>query len=140
MPILGSGIGLEREDQEKIRTKETSTFKNVRDDNDEPENFQRFWAVYPKKVARRDALKAWRQIKPSTTTLYLMLDDVTQRIDSVQWRKQQGEFIPYPATYLRGRRWEDEKMVPTSRVPWTCAHTPHCLDRGACWILQQLGR
>lgn len=27
---------------------------------------------------------------------------------SEQWTKERGRFIPNPATWLRGRRWEDE--------------------------------
>lgn len=27
---------------------------------------------------------------------------------SEDWKKDAGKFIPYPATWLNGRRWEDE--------------------------------
>lgn len=29
-----------------------------------------------------------------------------------QWRKDNGQFIPYPATWLNQERWEDEYGVP----------------------------
>ena len=30
---------------------------------------------------------------------------------SDQWRKHDGQFIPYPATWLRQERWDDELKV-----------------------------
>ena len=29
-----------------------------------------------------------------------------KRLD--QWKKDSGRFVPYPATWLNNRRWEDE--------------------------------
>lgn len=59
------------------------------------------------------------------------------------WRKEDGEFIPHPATWLRGERWEDQHEVnlndlesPTGRVCAYCGKTAvgtigginHCRD------------
>ena len=33
---------------------------------------------------------------------------------SEQWRRDNGDFIPHPASWLNGRRWEDE---PAEGVP-----------------------
>lgn len=29
-----------------------------------------------------------------------------------QWKKENGKFIPYPATWLNQKRWEDETAQP----------------------------
>lgn len=31
---------------------------------------------------------------------------------SEQWRKDNGQFIPYPSTWLRAKGWEDEDAAP----------------------------
>jgi hypothetical protein len=36
---------------------------------------------------------------------------------SADWTKNNGQYIPLPATYLNGRRWEDEPGKPTVEAP-----------------------
>lgn len=36
---------------------------------------------------------------------------------SRDWTKEGGQFVPYPATWLNQRRWEDEDEPPTSGPP-----------------------
>ena len=74
-------------------------------------DFDTFWKAYPKKVAKGDARKAWGQtdrIRPDLETLLTAID---QQSKSDQWRKNEGQFIPYPATWLRQERWDDELKV-----------------------------
>lgn len=89
--------------------------------------FERFWAVYPKKDAKADALKTWRQVKPDEETLTLIIADVQARSCGEAWTKDDGQFIPLPATYLRKRRWTDEgvKVQQAERKVW-CEHDPQC--------------
>ena len=37
-----------------------------------------------------------------------MIKQIERLKDTEQWQKDDGKFIPYPATWLNGRRWEDE--------------------------------
>lgn len=72
--------------------------------------FEQFWAAYPRKVGKKDALKAWGQAKDKPS-----LDDILkavekQKVDE-QWIKDGGKFIPHPATWLNKGRWSDELMV-----------------------------
>jgi hypothetical protein len=64
-----------------------------------PESFARVWAVYPRREARKDALKAWGQVDG-------ILEALAWQIQSDSW--QRG-YVPYLATYLRGERWTDER-------------------------------
>ena len=74
----------------------------------QPDRFDLFWQVYPKKVAKAEARKAWKQIKPTDPVLQQILDDIQWRLaNDEQW--QDRKYQPNPATYLRGRRWEDER-------------------------------
>ncbi len=83
---------------------------------DHESSFKRFWAAYPKKTAKRQALKAWqklwRELKPDKALIDIILSSLEQQKQSVQWTKDDGQFIPYPATWLNGRRWEDKPPEP----------------------------
>lgn len=74
----------------------------------EPEVFAEFWQQYPHKVAKPAALKAWNKLKPSGRLLDDLMAGLATQKNSDQWRKNGGEFIPHPATWLNNRRWEDE--------------------------------
>lgn len=73
------------------------------------ENFERFWRSYPRKTAKQDALKAWLRIKPDEELAQRILFSLEQNKKSEQWQRDNGRYIPYPATWLNGRRWEDEE-------------------------------
>lgn len=74
----------------------------------ENESFKRFWEAYPKKVAKQDALKAFKKIKPDDNLFAEMMKALRRQKESTEWKRDKGKFVPYPATWLNGRRWEDE--------------------------------
>lgn len=76
--------------------------------------FDRFWAEYPRKVAKSDAVRAWRKIKPSELLQAEILAAVSRAKTSVDWQKDGGQFIPYPASWLNAKRWEDESSASSS--------------------------
>ena len=70
--------------------------------------FNQFWAAYPKHIAKQSAVKAFEKMKPDEKLLEAMLKAIAMQKESKQWEKDGGAFIPYPATWLNQRRWEDE--------------------------------
>lgn len=72
------------------------------------ESFNDFWKAYPKKVSKTSALKAWNKLKPDDNLVREILSALEQQKKSAQWQKDDGQFIPYPTTWLNGRRWEDD--------------------------------
>lgn len=72
------------------------------------EDFEAFWSLYPKKKSKGDARKAWKQLKPSTTTVRAIMAKLQELISSRDWKRDNGQFIPYPATWLRAEGWNDE--------------------------------
>ena len=72
------------------------------------DHFERFWTEYPRKVSKANALKAFNKINPDEDLLTVMIDALKRQRVSPQWTKDGGQFIPHPATWLNGRRWEDE--------------------------------
>ena len=84
--------------------------------------FDQFWAAYPKKKAKADARKAWEQTKEFRPPIDKLIAIIKAHSKTKDWMKSDGEFIPYPATFLRGERWEDELEVKIEGVvnekPW----------------------
>ena len=77
-----------------------------------PVPFEDFYTLYPKKKARADALKAWESLwKSSVLEESLWKERVrpalVAQMASDDWLKDGGAYVPLPATWLRGRRWED---------------------------------
>jgi hypothetical protein len=67
--------------------------------------FELFWKPYPRKVGKADAEKAWKKISPNS----ILTEQIVAALDwqIYTWEKPYT-FTPHPATWLRGRRWEDE--------------------------------
>lgn len=87
--------------------------------------FEAFWKSYPRREARKDAYKAWRQLQPDDATKEHIHVALLWQCQQRGWQ-QSTEFIPLPATWLRGERWHDERRCgPDRRLPavqgWACA-------------------
>ena len=73
-----------------------------------PPGFEKFWETYPKKKAKPDAMKAFRRVNPNEQQLAAMIAAIEKQKQTHDWQKDNGQFIPYPATWLNQHRWEDE--------------------------------
>lgn len=87
------------------------------------EEFNTFWAAYPKKNAKLNAQKAFAKVD---VPLNVLLDALERQKASWDWQKEGGKYIPLPATWLNGRRWEDEDIAapqpsPRPNKPYTKA-------------------
>lgn len=70
--------------------------------------FDEFWSVYPRKVGKGAAEKAYAKIKPDQELQDQIMGAIADAKQSFSWRKDNGQYIPNPATWLNQRRWEDE--------------------------------
>lgn len=75
---------------------------------DDGEAFEALWKAYPKKVGKDAARKAFDKRKPDPELLRVMIEAVEKQKDSPQWQKDDGQFIPHPATWLNAGRWLDD--------------------------------
>jgi len=71
-------------------------------------SFEKFWNAYPKKVSKQKCIKWFEQNKPNEQTLDFMLKQLERFKQTKEWQQNNGQFIPYPDTWLRNKRWEDE--------------------------------
>ena len=77
-------------------------------ESERAKRFEMFWSAYPRKVAKKDAERAWKKLNPNDDLLRVMLSAIRKASQSIQWRKDGGTYIPHPSTWLNNRRWEDE--------------------------------
>ncbi len=66
-----------------------------------------FWECYPLKVKKPKALAAFLKLKPDRALLDRMLEAIERQKQTRAWRKNNGQFIPHPASWLANRQWED---------------------------------
>lgn len=74
--------------------------------------FEQFWNAYPNKKAKGNAFKAFQRAKRQAS-LETMLEAIQRQKKSASWTKDNGAFIPHPASWLNGARWLDELEKPT---------------------------
>lgn len=72
------------------------------------ERFEQFWSAYPKKVGKGDARKKFLKLKPNQKLFDQILSAVEAAKKTEQWTKNNGQFVPNPATWLNQSRWEDD--------------------------------
>ena len=67
--------------------------------------FCAFWEAYPKKKSKGTAERAWAKIKPDLVEKIMIAVETAKA--SADWRKEDGRYIPYPASWLNAKGWED---------------------------------
>lgn len=82
------------------------------------QNFESFWKAYPKKKAKPEALKAFTKVNPDTVLMEKILRAIESAKMTDDWKKENGQFIPYPATWLNGQRWLDEVEHQKAASSW----------------------
>jgi hypothetical protein len=84
--------------------------------------FDEFWDAYPRKTGKAEAVKAWPKAIKRLEAPRLV---AAAQYWAGLWAKAgvDKQFIPYPATWLNGQRWNDEP--PASRATPTNGHQPY---------------
>jgi len=82
--------------------------------------FDKFWRIYPQKIGKKPARKSFFRIAPDDGLLETMIAAIHTAMQTPQWRKSSGKYIPMPATWLNQERWNDEHPVAV----------PHLSDAG----------
>lgn len=93
------------EEQTESKNKNKKKKKNKNKDKCLKADFEIFWDAYPRKEGKQKAMAAFEKVDVG---LDVILSALERHKKSTQWTKNGGEFIPHPATWLNGRRWEDE--------------------------------
>lgn len=70
--------------------------------------FDTFWNAYPKKKNRKKAEQIWQKLNPDAELFEEIMTGLRAQMESSDWQKEGGQYIPLATTWLNGRRWEDE--------------------------------
>lgn len=88
-------------------SKDNISKDNKIDTVDKDKAFVPFWEKYPNKKSKKAAWKAWQKINMTPALLATIMAGLQNCMESEQWQKDDGRYIPHPATWINGERWED---------------------------------
>jgi len=78
--------------------------------------FDLFWSAYPRKIGKRKAAEAWARAK-GKPPLEIILNAVEAQKSGDHWRRDGGQYVPNPATWLHQGRWDDEVNIAVDPLP-----------------------
>jgi hypothetical protein len=90
-----------------VAGRESAGKKKKRCEQSMPPGFEEFWAAWPKKVDKQEAIKEWVKLSPGAELQAVILTALQQHKCREDWLKEGGKYILYPARWLKRRRWED---------------------------------
>jgi hypothetical protein len=100
-----------KQDTKNTITKEQQPIKNKQENTDT--GFDKFWELYPKKIAKADALKAWNKAIKTKTADELL--KVTKAY--AESKLPDITYIPYPASWLNKGLYESVEVVEAKPLP-----------------------
>jgi len=77
------------------------------------EKFDEFWNLYPKKIAKADALKAWNKATKTKTADELL--KLTKAY--AEGKLPEDKYIPYPASWLNKGLYESVELAEAKPLP-----------------------
>ena len=77
--------------------------------------FAVFYGLYPRKMARKDAEKAWNKLTPEQQSE--CIEAMPNYLKYWKIKETAKDFIPYPATFLNQERWTDEIDIEPLKKP-----------------------
>lgn len=98
-------IEIEKELEIELESECESESDRLSGEGAQQRDFDLFWQAYPKKVGKNEARRAFAKV---SQPVEMLVDAVKRQKDSEQWSRDNGRFIPNPATWLSQQRWEDQ--------------------------------
>lgn len=86
-------------------------------DTNEPEGFEEAWEIYPRKVGKGDARRAWLKVRPNAALRARILAAIRRMSRCEQWTKNGGQYIPHFSTFLNREGWEDQPDIALPAAP-----------------------
>lgn len=96
-------------DRTSTRAHESSISNRQNESSLVDAEFDEWWSTYPRKTGKQSAVKAWEKL--SDASRQAALSAIGAHVEHWQRSKTQQQFIPHPATWLNGRRWEDQLVT-----------------------------
>ena len=85
--------------------------------------FNEFWKIYPRKVARKDAERAWKKLDAAQQ--FAALQSLPMHVRYWEAAGRTKETTPHAASWLNGERWADELEMPQApeAAQWWKTHS-----------------
>ena len=93
--------------------KNTNYLENTKNKEKHLESFDEFWNLYPKKIAKADALKAWNKATKKKTADELL--KLTKAY--AEGKLPDTKYIPYPASWLNKELYESVEVAEAKPLP-----------------------
>lgn len=87
-------------------------------------DFDEFWKAYPKKIGKHEARRAWEKMNGKRPSVDVVISKIEQLKNCDQWKKENGQYIPNPATWLNRGGWDDELNIDVKRKSESASYTP----------------
>lgn len=94
-------------DNNVINNKKRKINKKKKSTKQFEDMFNEFWTSYPRKRNKQKCKEWYLKNKPTEELHGKILLGITFYSSTEDWKKDNGQFIPYPSTFLNQRRWED---------------------------------
>jgi len=78
-------------------------------------SFEEFWNAYPLKKGRGKAEESYGKVNPTPELHKAILDAIAEQRQGADWLKDNGQYIPMPATWLNQKRWMDKPRANLDR-------------------------
>jgi hypothetical protein len=101
-----------KQDTKNTITKEQQPIKN-KQENISLDSFDEFWKLYPKRVAKADAIKAWSKATKKKTADELL--KLTKAY--AEGKLPEDKYIPYPASWLNKELYESVEVAEAKPLP-----------------------
>jgi len=88
--------------------------------------FEAFWTAYPYKIKKQEALSAWKKLRPDAEKVAAIMARLRIWKNSWDWKKEDGRYVPYPASWLNGGMYD--AMPRNPRQPAAQGRSYHYTD------------
>jgi len=96
-------------------------------------DFDSFWAAYPRREAKLDAVKAYAKARTQASAAEIL--DGVERYK--QTMPEEKRYRPLPASWLNAGRWMDEYDEPVQKAAFPeCDHEPRCHNKQWCLVMR----
>lgn len=76
-------------------------------------DFDLFWQMYPRRVAKVAAQKAWAKLKPAEREAAIAA--LPAHVE--HWSDRDLAYVPHPGTWIHQQRWTDELQSRKPKQP-----------------------
>ena len=76
--------------------------------------FDIFWELYPVKIDRPEAVRAWQRLQPDQSCREQILDSLSHWKKCSRWQNEAGRYIPNAAAFLDKGYWQE---IPSQGKP-----------------------